>query len=205
MLTELSVGMMPDKPVLVILAGGRSSRFGSNKALASLNGEFCWLPLARAAKLADWEVVLSGPQQMLHQCGFPVIADPSEFPGPLVALRHLLRTLNVPRIALVACDMPRVPFSLLQFMWGNFSDTVCLESDGEFFPLPAIYSAKILAKLDAAIARGRRDLRAALESDFTILPKKIWLTYDPESVSLWNMNTPQDYLELRSLHVENIA
>lgn len=205
MLTELSAGMMPANPTLAILAGGRSSRFGSNKALAAVNGEPCWLPLAREAKLAGWEVILSGPQQTLAQYGFPVINDPSEFPGPLVAFRNLLRELGVARLALVACDMPRVPFSLLQFMWENFSDTVCLEKSGELFPLPALYSYKLLAKLDAAIACGRRDLRAALESECIVLPEKIWRVHDPAAVSLWNMNTPQDYLQLRSLYAENMA
>lgn len=205
MLMELNAGMMPAKPTLVILAGGRSSRFGSNKALATINDELCWFPLTRAAKLAGWEVVLSGPQQTLAQYGFPVINDPSEFPGPLVALRHLLRELGAARIALVACDMPRVPFSLLQFMWENFPDTVCLEKGGELFPLPALYSYKLLAKLDAAIVCGRRDLRAALESECAVLPEKIWSAYDQSFASLWNMNTPQDYTQLRSFYAENMA
>jgi len=101
----------------VVLAGGRSSRFGSNKALALLHGK----PLIKhvadtvASIFNDCLVVTNTPEQY----GFlnmPMVRDRYENMGPLAGIHAALLQITTPRAFVVACDMPYLSPELIQYL-----------------------------------------------------------------------------------------
>jgi len=101
----------------VILAGGLSSRFGSDKALALLRGKF----LIQHAKdtltaiFSECLLVTNTPGQ--H--GFlnmPMIKDRYQNMGPLAGIHAALLHTNNPWIFVLGCDMPKITPELIAFL-----------------------------------------------------------------------------------------
>jgi molybdopterin-guanine dinucleotide biosynthesis protein A len=110
----------------IVLAGGRSSRFGSPKLLALVDG----VPLLdravqAVAQVVD-EVVIVGPAAgdvaLTDLDGLParvrveVVRDPAQGGGPLVGLRTGLATVTGDRVVVVGGDMPRLEPGVLHLL-----------------------------------------------------------------------------------------
>jgi molybdopterin-guanine dinucleotide biosynthesis protein A len=96
----------------VILAGGASTRFGSDKAFARWEGETFLARVARAvAPHVDELLVLaragSDPAGYVHEApGAIVLPDRRSGEGPVAALRDALPAIRGERIVVAACDAP---------------------------------------------------------------------------------------------------
>ncbi|WP_442678893.1 molybdenum cofactor guanylyltransferase [Sphingomonas sp. ASY06-1R] len=104
------------KPLGALLAGGRSSRFGSDKALALLAGEPLLAHAARAIQPFVAEIIICGRIAPMH--GFRAVADrPGPDLGPLGGVCGALQEAaarGYDRILTIGCDMPIVPSALIE-------------------------------------------------------------------------------------------
>ncbi len=137
----------------VILAGGHSTRFGSNKALAMVDGK----PLVQhvtdtvAAIFDDCLLVTNTPEQY-DFLNIPMIRDRYQEMGPLAGIHAALRHTGKSWIFVVACDMPNLSPELIQYLC-NIDEQECdaiipwLEKGPE--PLFGIYNKKSLAVIDS--------------------------------------------------------
>ncbi|MFN3265436.1 MAG: molybdenum cofactor guanylyltransferase [Deinococcales bacterium] len=129
-----------------VLAGGRSSRFGSDKAAYVWNGQTL-LEWALAG-LADFSPVVIGGQSN---------PDPTPFLGALYGLARALELGE--RIAATACDMPNLSVSYWHFLEQYNADVVIPKNqNGQLEPLAAIYSSRCLPVVQAALEQGRLQL-----------------------------------------------
>ena len=98
-----------------ILAGGRSSRFGSDKALALLAGEPLLAHAARAIQGHVSEIVVCGRDAPI--AGMLAVADwPKPDLGPLGGLCGALRYAaahGYAQVLSIGCDMPVLPKGLI--------------------------------------------------------------------------------------------
>jgi len=169
----------------LILAGGRSTRFGSEKAVAWLDGA----PLiahVRAALPADARLAVSaapgyGAHAWAVEQGLAVLADPPDAPdGPLSGLREGLRwalSLGAERLLVAPCDTPRLTPAVFDALEAALTDgvdaAVARTADG-LQPLVGVWRCgPALAVLQSMLADGGhppvRALLAALggvEVDF---------------------------------------
>ena len=110
----------------IVLAGGRSSRFGSPKLRALVDGvPLLHLAVRAVAAVAD-EVVIVGPRSggvaPSDFDGLPagvrvaVVLDPVEDGGPLIGLRAGLAAATGDRLVVVGGDMPRLEPAVLRAM-----------------------------------------------------------------------------------------
>jgi molybdopterin-guanine dinucleotide biosynthesis protein A len=99
--------------IAVVLAGGRSRRMGSPKAVVPLGGKplIAW-PLAAAAEAGLEAVVVAKPGSPLPPLNVPVWEEPEEPAHPLTGLVAALERAGGPIVAL-ACDMPFVTPELI--------------------------------------------------------------------------------------------
>ena len=104
----------------LILAGGRSSRFGSEKAMAPLDGQPLIAHVAKVLAsplLAVSAPLASGAADWARAMGLTVLSDPATAPdGPLSGLREGLRwacAQGAERLAVLPCDTPRLPIDVI--------------------------------------------------------------------------------------------
>jgi molybdenum cofactor guanylyltransferase len=142
----------------VVLAGGRSRRMGSPKALVELGGRplLAWA-LAAAAEAGLEAVVVAKPGSALPPLEVPVWAEPEQPSHPLAGLVAALERAAPRPIVALACDMPFVPPELIARLAAL--DAVAAVPPGEAFP--ARYASAALPTLRAGLAR-QAPLRAVL-------------------------------------------
>ena len=190
-----------------VLAGGRSSRMGRDKALLELGGVTLVVRAVRIllSGLTD-PVKVVGPSQLLAPLvgplGCSVISDDYPGTGPLggiaSALIHSERRWNL----IVACDMPYLTQDWLKYLVNRAlvgsADVVVPESDytGErrAEPLCAVYHQRASAPIRAALELGVRKIMDGLGGlHIERVPAVDSKPFDSAGLLFQNLNTMQDY------------
>jgi molybdenum cofactor guanylyltransferase len=153
---------------LYLLAGGRSSRFGSDKALARAGGKPLILrvlsqfscPFART-------VIVTNQPSAYRQFQLPLIPDPVPNLGPIGGLLAACRDRSPPGwILLSGCDTlfstPAMVHHLLSQVPAAAAHAIAFK--GQLWePLPALYHTSILPTVESQIAAGQLSLWRLLE------------------------------------------
>ena len=185
----------------VILAGGKSTRMKSNKALLPYSGELFIERIHRQLSALFPEVILVTNTPDLYRF-LPCTMVPDEFPGlgSLAGIHAGLKHSKTGRIFVVACDMPYLNSELMRRMISKAqeSDVVIPESDGGLEPLHAVYSKNCLPAMEAALKDGKIKIVDCLDwSKVTVLSREEIAAVDPEFQSFRNINTPEEYFRFR--------
>ena len=179
-----------------VLAGGRSSRMGSDKALLALGGKPLLQHAVDAVRKSVGTVVIVGDAGRHGAFGPPVITD--EFPGagPLAgihtALKHSTNDWNL----IVACDMPGLTAATLSGLARiralfPAADVVIPKAGGREQPLCAIYRRRLLPTIEFALEHGNLKIMRVLED--TRLARIDF----PDAGAFRNINTPEEWRELQ--------
>ncbi|MFH1217837.1 MAG: molybdenum cofactor guanylyltransferase [Pseudomonadota bacterium] len=150
----------------VILAGGASSRFGSNKALASLDGRPI---IAHAADILSQIfthlLLVTNTPDTYRFLGWPMTGDIHPGQGPLAGIHTALQTIQTEKAFVIACDMPRISAGLITHLCnlqGNWDVALpWLETGPE--PLFAVYRKSCLPIIEKQLAAGHGKIRLALQ------------------------------------------
>jgi len=193
---------------IVVLAGGRSSRFGAPKLDATLDGR----PLLEhvldlAGRLSDDIVVAVAPgeDKPALRAGVRVVGDTSAFGGPLAGLASGLDVVEREIVIVLAGDMPRLGPAIVEpllIVLGSSAevDAVVLERDGVRRPLPLVARAQPVRDAARAIlgSDGEHSLRALLERLEThVIAAAHWTALDPSGTALADVDRPEDLDALR--------
>jgi molybdenum cofactor guanylyltransferase len=191
----------------IVLAGGRSRRFGSDKLAARLgDGTLLDRSVAALASVAvDLVVVVApGDDRVPGPANRPlqVVADPEAHGGPLVGLLAGLEVVEQPLVIVVGGDMPTLRPDVLRLLIRTLSSLpsiggVVLRSRGALVPLPA--AVRTGAATDVArrlVGDGERRLRSLFERLPTrILEEGEWRPLDPGGETLRDVDRPADLPE----------
>ena len=185
----------------VILAGGRSRRFGSDKAFANLGGVSLVRRAARSLDPAAGRVVVVANDVEMHELeGVSVRPDLIRGVGPLGGLHTAVSWAaeeDFRSVIVLATDMPFVPPRLLQALAGRLGPGVAVvpESRGPrgFEPLCAAYDVACLSAIEAAIERGDRAVVSFFaDVDVRYLDLAVVSSHgDPDAI-FFNVNRPED-------------
>jgi len=144
----------------VILAGGRSSRMGHDKGSLIVDGQSLLarqIEVARAAGAG--EVFISGRADNSYtDFDCPVLLDRLPNSGPLGGIQSALAVATLPRLLVLAVDMPLINVSVLRHLSGFCTETsgVVPRVNGTIEPLAAFYpkeAANLALNLLAGPAR----------------------------------------------------
>ncbi|MCE9520084.1 MAG: molybdenum cofactor guanylyltransferase [Verrucomicrobia bacterium] len=187
-----------------LLAGGKSSRMGADKALLDWNGVPLWrAQLGKLIELNPDRLLLScRKEQNLKNVFAEFVFDPSENPGPLGAIERCLEMAQLPLLVL-AVDMPAMTVDFLSSMIDQCGDAatglVCVQASGHgvhgplFEPLCAVYPPGALALLREASQKKNyrmQDAVAALVADGLMQVRQLQADELP---LFFNANTPEEY------------
>jgi molybdopterin-guanine dinucleotide biosynthesis protein A len=194
------------RPALVgvVLAGGRSERFGSADKLAA---DFRGMPLLHHAVLHLAEVcplvvvvAAAGGSDPQLPPGAPVVVarDAAPGQGPLSGLLGGLTEAAGADLLLVAGgDMPdlRTPvlLEMLKVAAEADVDAVALQDGPRISPLPCVLRASAAAGAAHALLHdGERSLRALLQALRTaVVDEATWTALDPERGTLFDVDLPE--------------
>ena len=179
-----------------VLAGGRSSRMGTDKAFLQFEGQTL---LARALDLVRGltsEVRIVGPAQKFASHGL-VIEDVYPGCGPLGAIHAALSGSPTDLNLILAVDLPFVTESLLQFIVGRAGATDALVTvpriAGGYQPLCAVYRRAFAPLAEAALQAGRNKIDALFTAATTCTLEEAELRRFAFSAAMFdNLNTPED-------------
>jgi molybdopterin-guanine dinucleotide biosynthesis protein A len=189
----------------IVLAGGRSSRFGSDKLVADIDGRrLLDLAIERLAAVSDEVLVVVSPgdERILPSATATVrrVADPELHGGPLVGLLAGLEVADQPIVVLAGGDMPSLSPAVLGAMIRTLvasepgTDAIILASRGDRPPLPAVLRTG--AATDIArrlVGDGERRLRSLFERLPTrALDEAEWRPLDPDGATLRDIDRPAD-------------
>jgi molybdopterin-guanine dinucleotide biosynthesis protein A len=187
----------------IVLAGGASVRLGQDKALVEIAGRTLVERVVDVLRSVVDEIVLVTPSpERLAWLGLSAVGDVYPGVGTLGGLHAGLSAIGSPYGLVVGCDMPLLKRGLLAYMISQIGDAeVIMPRVGRFYePLHAIYARSILSTLEARILAGQRRIRQACDGLRTryVLEDEI-ARYDPEHLSFYNVNTPQELERARAV------
>ena len=138
----------------VLLVGGASTRFGSPKALARLDGrslaEIAWETLA----FCDERIAVGKADDGLD-LPFAMLDDGTDVRAPIAGVVAGLRAAANDVCVVLPVDMPRVTPAVLLDLASAGADVATPQTG----PLPGAYRRTALPALEAALADGRLSLR----------------------------------------------
>ena len=175
---------------VVILAGGRSSRMGSDKALLKYGGKIALEYLVAQLKGLFGDIVISVNQnQNFVVAGCRMVVDELADFGPLAGISAGLRAAKHETVFVVAVDSPIIDRSIFDQLLAALTDdciAVMPESNGRLEPLYAVYSKRALVVIDKLIQSSIHRVTALADCG---LVKRIVLQ---NGRSLDNINTQAD-------------
>jgi len=189
----------------IILAGGKSSRIGSDqdKAILKLNGKrLIDIVISKLKHIVGGNIIIVGPQEK-YPSYKQVVSDLFYQKGLMVGLYSGLKASASRYNLVVGCDMPFLKVELLQYMRDKIgSNDIIIPRYAKSYiePLCAIYSKACLEIM-------KRNIEAGILSIRRIFPylkvkyieeeeiKKV----DPELNSFFNINYKEDFIRAEEL------
>lgn len=183
----------------IVLAGGKSSRMGTPKALLRFDGQPLILHVVGTLKQAfDDIVVVAAPGQQLPSMPVTLVHDDVAYQGPVGGICYGLRAAHGEFAFVSACDSAFLNLRLIEHLLEQIAacDVVVPHWQDRLQPLHAVYRGSVLPLLEAQLARG--ELRPVFLFD-KVRTCKVGEAeirrFDPDGASFFNMNTPEDYEE----------
>ncbi|MGH8091845.1 MAG: molybdenum cofactor guanylyltransferase [Chthoniobacterales bacterium] len=178
----------------VLLAGGKSSRMGSDKAFLEFDGKPLWRrQIETLRRLGPEQLMISGPRRTEWNA-YEIVADDVVDAGPLAGVAAALQKCSKPLLAVLAVDLPWMTADFLRSvlaLCGDGRGAVPRSAHG-FEPLAALYPANCASQAAAALRSGdfsmQNFIRRAIEQGL-LVEREI---SEEETLLFTNLNTPAD-------------
>lgn len=180
----------------VILAGGRSSRMGRDKARIEWAGQpLIAHALEKLRQLGAAEVFISGRPGVDYAApGCRVLLDLEPDRGPLGGIERALHACTSPLLLVLAVDLPRMTVSLLAGLAARCDARtgVVPKLQGKLEPLAAIYPQRCHALARATLAQARPAARAFAAACLREQAVRVFPVAAEDAGCFANWNRPED-------------
>ena len=188
---------MESKVSAFILAGGKSTRMGRDKAFVTLDGRTLLDRMLEAARSLTDDVRIVGDRAKFSTFA-PVVEDIFPGCGPLAGIHAALRASNRDLNLMLAVDLPFISPSLLQYVITRAKDSpdttvTAARSAGGLQPLCAAYRREFAEVAENSL----RQQRYKIDALFGLVRVQIITEGELEAAGFSprvfiNLNTPQD-------------
>ena len=195
----------------VILAGGRSRRFGRDKLAEPIGGRPLLEHAIDAVRPFVTQILVVGPPaeagagwstRQDSELSLPpdvsLVQDSVAHEGPLVGLVGGLRAARETLVVVVGGDMPTLVPSVIEALLTELDDpeidAAILQHEGRARPLPMVVRrAAGLAAAERLVEGGERRLRALGDALATrLIAEPAWRLLDPDGLTIRDVDTPAD-------------
>lgn len=186
-----------DKVSVFILAGGKSTRMGTDKAFVKLDGHTLLDRALDLARTVTSSVTIVGEARKYGRFA-PVAEDIFPGCGPLAGIHAALTSSSKDLNLILAVDLPFVTPALIEYLLNRAADfptpviTIPRTRQG-WQPLCAVYRREFGSLAEEALTEGRYKIDALFEPSRTRVISEEELRASGFSSRLFrNLNTPQD-------------
>ena len=207
MVYNMEIKKNKERPRLtaIILAGGESSRIGSDqdKAILKLNGKrLIDIVISKLKHIVEDNIIIVGPPEKHPSCK-QVVPDLFNQKGLMVGLYSGLKASTSQYNLVVGCDMPFLKVELLQYIEGKIdSNHIIIPRYAKSYiePLCAIYSKDCLEIMKRNIEAGILSIRKVFPYlKVKYIEEKEIKSVDPELNSFFNINYKEDFIRAEEL------
>lgn len=149
----------------IVLAGGKSSRMGSDKGLLTINDKtFVEHVIVAMKPLVDKIIIVSNNKDY-DQFGYRRVDDSIKDSGPLAGLYSGLKHSETEFNLVLSCDIPMIKTEILKKLVDadlENHEVVQIESNTKTMPLIAMYKKQCMHKCLELLQQGERRLRVAV-------------------------------------------
>lgn len=181
----------------IILAGGKSSRMGADKALFLLNGSTFLDHIIRALKPLVDDILIVSNDERHSKFNLKRVRDTIADAGPISGLHAGLTHSSTENNLVLSCDIPLIETSMLEVLLQNNEDdidVIQLAETDRVHPLIALYKKRLAEHIGLALFDGERKLSKALDG----LNIKTLLVSGGQAATLANINTPMDFEKIEN-------
>lgn len=183
-----------------LLAGGQSSRMGTDKALITIGGlTLLQRQFALLQSVSSSPVVIA-PEGRYASFGFPVIPDLEPGCGPLGGIATALQHASSSPVLILGVDLPGVNEGLLRWLlsaWEDHFTALIPRWQGHAQPLCGLYSGSLLPLMHSLLAARNYRLLFSLDAagaSYMDVPEAEW----NHPLLLANVNTPEEWEHFRN-------
>lgn len=170
------------KITAILLAGGKSSRMGTDKGIVEVNGVKMIESIILAVKPVVNEIIIIANNDHYDYLGYSVYNDLIKESGPLAGIYTGLFYSNTETNLVISCDVPFVNEGLLSYIVDNAGqcEVAVPVHNGKTEPLCAVYSKKCLDSFNNLITNKELKMHNVLNY---FLTKQIFIS---EKLSFYN-------------------
>ncbi len=187
---------MEQEKAIILFAGGKSHRFGSDKKWALFQGTplLFWM-LDKLKQITPLEQIFCSADEPIVNCPVPALLDEKQYQGPLKAFFTCARLLPFSHLMVVPVDMPLIPVSFLRFLIQHSHPDFALVPrwQGKIEPIIAVYPRKFveLFPTDKNAFHKWVELLDSHNKVQWVEEEQIRSYGEPEPI-FWNVNLPED-------------
>lgn len=179
-----------------VLAGGKSSRMGKDKALLKLDGRtFIERITGTLEQVFTSVIVIADRTKQYEFFSRPVYRDVFRNRGPLGGIHSALVHAPTERVFITSCDVPLLSLSVIRRVVRRSAraQALVLFGGNSLQPLCGLYHRSCLPVIEEHLKRGEYSVQACLNNLDTLLISYGTNSPDDVSYALTNVNTPSDY------------
>jgi molybdopterin-guanine dinucleotide biosynthesis protein A len=186
-----------------VLAGGKSSRMGTDKAFLNFRGQaLLHRALVVMGEACEKVTIVGDPVKFAEYESTkygPVLADIFPGCGPLAGIHSALSQSAAELNLMLAVDMPLVSRELLHFLWAvsetNSAVATVPRVGNGLHPLCAVYRREFSVAAEQALRAGKYKIDALFSSvSLRVIDENELAAAGFAVKSFFNVNTPQDRL-----------
>lgn len=176
---------------IIILSGGTSVRFGSDKSLALIDGESLISRILSAIP-TEFEIIIVGPDPHIENVNYYCVQETPIHGGPVAGIEAGLTMCTNEIVALIATDMPFATARIVNLFNSMTSHDECVmyvDGAGMKQPLAAVYRVDALER--ALLDMGASTGKSMRELITYVKVREISMTHEVEQ-ALMDIDTPAD-------------
>ena len=185
----------------IILAGGKSSRMGEDKALLEYEGKYFIEKIAEELSFFDEKIIARGNNSLLTgitDSDWKIIPDIYPDHGPMGGMHAALKACESDAMFVVTCDMPLITGELAEKIFEeaekpedgkSYDAVIAVTSDGKYHPLCGVYKKELCQEMEEYLQQDNNRMMAVLENKCV----KYLELNEESSRQLANVNTREEY------------
>lgn len=183
-----------------ILAGGKSSRMGTDKGMLLLNGKRLVDHVADTVKSAGLEVTIVSDHADYQTLNYRVIPDLLKGYGPAGGVYTAMKDTRADQLLFCTCDAPSISPDLVRglLLNGGLADALLVKHQDRPEPFPLLIRRSCLHHWETGINNGVLKMMQLINLNYCrFLDIESDLGLSPDLLA--NINTPEDYRRITGI------